>query len=426
MSTTTTTTTAPPPDLPVRLGWIGLGNMGIGMARNIQKHIAAMSATATTTSTATVTTAEMYPPLKVYNRTASRCAGVEELGGVRCESVAQVVQGSDVVFLSLSDDAAVLEMVDQLVNTPPSSSQPEPPHSQSQSQSRPQHNNAPPPLHGKIIIDTTTVHPDTTVAVQQTLAGQGGAQFAAMPVFGPAPVAAAGQLIAAFAGPRHVLDVISPFLGGVIAREVMYVGEEPEKAVLLKTTSNLLTATMTQAIAEAHVFAAKTGLPASTLERLLELNLGPYAHLTSRRMTSGVYCPPAGEAPWSDLSLALKDVGHGVDTARRRGMRLRAGEATLESLRMAARWAEHQQGQQGQEQGQSRRLDSSSLFGAVREENGLEFESEVVKGGMARWGKEGEVVSSLRDVLSVGCAGEILWAWIYRYESFVVVVVAMP
>jgi len=72
---------------PVRLGWIGLGSMGIEMARNIQKHIANSAGS---------------PPLKVYNRTASRCDGVVELGGVACQSVAQVVEGCDVVFLSVS------------------------------------------------------------------------------------------------------------------------------------------------------------------------------------------------------------------------------------------------------------------------------------------------------------------------------------
>lgn len=143
---------------------------------------------------------------------------------------------------------------------------------------------------------------------------------------------------------------------------------------------------MTLAIAEAHVFASKTGLPASTLERLLELNLGAYAHLTSQRMTSGVYCPGPGQAPWSDLDLALKDVGHGVDTAEKRGVVLHAGQATMEALKGAKGWAQRNGGDGGR-----RRLDSSSLFGAVREENGLEFESEAVRERdrkMAREGRE--------------------------------------
>ncbi|KAJ1333203.1 3-hydroxyisobutyrate dehydrogenase [Microdochium nivale] len=278
--------------------------------------------------------------------------------GVACGSAGEVLGGSDVVFLSLSDDAAVLAMIDTLIGSTSSAQES--------------------PVKGKIIIDTTTVHPDTTRRVAEMLAAHD-ARFAAMPVFGPAPVAAAGQLVAAFAGPADVLELVGPFIRGRRARGHGR-GEEPEKAVLLKTTSNLLTATITQAIAEAHVLAAKTGLPASTLERLLELNLGAYAHVTSQRMTSGVYCPAPGTAPWSDLDLALKDVGHGVDTAEGQGIKLRAGRAALESLQMAKRWAERNGGDDdGEGSGGVRRLDSSSLFGAIREENGLDFETDVVK-----------------------------------------------
>ncbi|KAI1654792.1 hypothetical protein F4813DRAFT_195905 [Daldinia decipiens] len=65
-------------------------------------------------------------------------------------------------------------------------------------------------------------------------------------------------------------------------------------------------------IAEAHVFAEKTGPGSTTLERLLALSFGTVAHSDSVRMTTGVYIPEKDQAPWSDLDLALKDVGHGV------------------------------------------------------------------------------------------------------------------
>jgi 3-hydroxyisobutyrate dehydrogenase-like beta-hydroxyacid dehydrogenase len=79
------------------------------------------------------------------------------------------------------------------------------------------------------------VHPDTSKAVSATLASSG-AHFAAMPVFGASPVAEAGTLLAAFAGPDAVLARVMPLLKGVIAREVLVVGTEPRAALLLKTT----------------------------------------------------------------------------------------------------------------------------------------------------------------------------------------------
>ncbi|KAI1867738.1 uncharacterized protein JN550_006879 [Neoarthrinium moseri] len=313
-------------------GWIGLGSMGTGMAKNIQAHLARSSA----------------QPLRVFNRTASRCIPLEESGARRCESIALLAQDCKVIFLSSSADEAVLSIVEQIIESGD--------------------------VEGKIVVDTTTVHPDTSKVVSARLARQG-AQFAAMPVFGASPAAASGTLLAAFAGPQDVLDLLSPLLKGVIAREVLVVGTEPEKALLLKTTGNLMMASLMQVVAEAHVFASKAGLPEATLERLLELNFGPVAYLDSVRMTTGVYCPGRGGAPWSDLNLAIKDVGHAIEIADKKGVSLKAGKAAFEGLGKAKEWANGE----GKVDGTDRTLDSTSLYGIVRQESGLDFESDLVK-----------------------------------------------
>ena len=123
-------------------------------------------------------------------------------------------------------------------------------------------------------------------------------------------------------------------------------------------------------IAESHVFAEKTGLPAPILEKLLELNFGAVAHSDSIRMTTGVYRPGEGEAPWSGLDLALKDVGHGVDCAQQNGVDLKVGKIALENLKAAKTWTDENGG---------RGLDSSSLYGVVRMQSGLDFETDFVK-----------------------------------------------
>ncbi|KAH8674302.1 hypothetical protein BX600DRAFT_457366 [Xylariales sp. PMI_506] len=332
MASTDSKTTANAPSAAV--GWIGLGSMGTGMAKNIQKHLSASGA----------------GPLRVYNRTASRCAPLEDIGAKKCESVAELVQGCSIIFISSSDDSAVNSIIEQAISSGA--------------------------VAGKAFIDTTTVHPDTTKAVAARLSSHGAA-FAAMPVFGASPAAEAGKLLAAFAGPQEVLEAISPFIKGVIAREVLVVGAEPDKALLLKTTGNLLMASLMQIIAEAHVFASQTGLPASTLERLLELNFGPVAYSDSTRMTGGVYCPGPGQGPWSDLDLGYKDVGHGIGLGERAGVSLRAGRAAYENLGRAREWAA--QPENAGRDGQKRKLDSSSLFGVVRMDSGLDFETEDVK-----------------------------------------------
>lgn len=312
------------------------------MASRIQKYLTEQNAQA----------------LKVYNRTGSRCEVLEKIGAIRSTSVEQLSRESTIIFISSSDDDAVVSITEQIISSGD--------------------------IRDKIVIDTTTVHPDTAKSVAEKM-GAAGARFASMPVFGASPAAAAGTLLAAFAGPDDVLQAASPLLKGVMAREVLVVGTEPEKAILLKTTGNLLMASLMQIIAEAHVLASKTGLPAATLERLLELNFGAVAHTDSVRMTSGVYCPAPGAAPWSSLDLALKDVGHGIGIAEREGVSARAGRIAYEGLEKARDWAQGEgrivedEGSKAAGQGRARPLDSTSLFGVVRQESGLDFETDLVK-----------------------------------------------
>ncbi|KAI1427330.1 hypothetical protein F5Y12DRAFT_738469 [Xylaria sp. FL1777] len=311
-----------------QVGWIGLGSMGNAMAKNIHAYLQSQCGTS----------------LCFYNRTASRGDALEALGGERCVSVAELASRSDIIFISASDDAAVKSIVEQIISSGSD-------------------------LENKIVVDTTTIHPNTTKGISEKL-GAHGAQFAATPVFGATPVAEQGKLLVAFAGSEDVYATIAPFLKGVIAREVLLVGKQPEKATLLKTAGNFMMAGLMEIIAEAHVFAEKTGLGADVLERLLELNFGTVAHSDSIRMTTGVYMPGKGEAPWSDLNLGLKDVGHGVDSAKQVGVSLKVGDTALEHLKRAKMYSD--------ENGH-RPLDSSSLYGIVRQDSGLDFRTEYVK-----------------------------------------------
>lgn len=54
------------------------------------------------------------------------------------------------------------------------------------------------------------------------------------PVFGATPAAESGTVLMAMAGPSQAIDQIARFGKGVIARDVMIVSDQPEKATLLK------------------------------------------------------------------------------------------------------------------------------------------------------------------------------------------------
>uniref|UniRef100_A0A8H7NCA8 6-phosphogluconate dehydrogenase NADP-binding domain-containing protein n=1 Tax=Bionectria ochroleuca TaxID=29856 RepID=A0A8H7NCA8_BIOOC len=309
-----------------RIGWIGLGSMGLGMASNLQKHLSKSAD---------------IPQLTYHNRTMSRGEPLQALGASPSETIRDLVANTDIIFISLSDDAALSQTLDSLL-----------------AEGAAEH------LHAKVIVDTSTVHPDSSVKARDRLAAKD-ALFVAAPVFGASPVAAEGKLLWIMAGPKIAVEAVTPYILDIMGRKIIQMGEDVRQSSLLKTAGNFVTAAMMEVVAEAHVFAEKTGLGDDAMSALFEFQYGPLAHSMSRRLTSGAYIPAPGERPWSDLRLALKDVAHGVRCAEDAGARLHVGELALKHLQEASR--------------EERPLDSSSLYGVLRRQAGLDFESDFVK-----------------------------------------------
>lgn len=170
--------------------------MGLGMAKNLQNFI--------------IHNPE-HRPLLYYNRTISRGEPLQQLGATPTSSAKDVVLQSDIIFISLSDDAALTATVDSILG--------------------PQHEVD---LVNKIIVDTTTVHPDTTTKVAEQLSKRG-ARFVAGPVFGASPVAAEGKLLWVLAGADEPIQAIEPFIVGTMGRGIIRAGVKPSQATLLKT-----------------------------------------------------------------------------------------------------------------------------------------------------------------------------------------------
>lgn len=299
--------------------------MGLPMASNLQRHLASIGG----------------PPLGYFNRTISRGDSLKSLGGVPASKPSELVSQSDIIFMSLSDDAALESTVDLILESDN--------------------------LQGKIIADSSTVHPDSSAKAQSRLA-QKGARFIASPVFGASPVAAQGKVLWVVAGQSEAVDAIVPYLGAM-GRDYIRLGEDVRQSGLMKTTGNFITAGMMEVVAEAHVLAEKTGLGSTALEALIEQQYGPLALSMSQRLTKGAYIPAPGDRPFSDLQLALKDVGHGITCAEQAGTRLEVAEVALGHLKEAGEFAERE----------GRLLDSSSMYGVLRVRAGLDFETEHVK-----------------------------------------------
>ena len=73
-----------------RLGFIGLGNMGFPMAKNLLNT---------------------FGNLVVYNRSQQKCKELERIGAVIATSVYDFTQNTDIIFLSLPGPQEVLEIV---------------------------------------------------------------------------------------------------------------------------------------------------------------------------------------------------------------------------------------------------------------------------------------------------------------------------
>lgn len=169
--------------------------MGLPMATNLQKHLVSVGA----------------PNLQYFNRTISRGDSLKGLGGLPSPTARELVASSDIVFMSLSDDSALESTLDAIIDT------------SSVNQ-----------IAGKVIADTSTVHPNSSAKAQARLAKKG-AKFVASPVFGASPVAAQGKLLWIVAGPDDSVQAISPFLEGVMGRGVIRVGEDVRQASMMKT-----------------------------------------------------------------------------------------------------------------------------------------------------------------------------------------------
>lgn len=301
--------------------FIGLGNIGRGMAKNIAEK------------------AELDGPLLLFNRTKQRATDLSAQISPGKSAVADTLEAgvaqADVIFVCLAHDKAVTDTVDAIV--------------------------AAGDVGGKLVVDCSTIHPDATEAAAAALAARG-ADFVACPVFGAPPMADSGNLVPVPAGPRAAVDRLRPFLEGVTARAVIDMAGEPHaKASTLKLVGNTFILNMVEQVAEGHVLAEKSGLGTQYTHRFLELLLPGIYPPYSTRMLSGDYWKR--EEPLFLADLARKDAGHALKIAKDSGVKLPNVETADRHLEMV--------------QKHTGKGDIAAIYGAVRQEAGLKFENDA-------------------------------------------------
>lgn len=168
-------------------------------------------------------------------------------------------------------------------------------------------------------------------------------------------------------GPAAALQRIEPYVKDVMGRSLINMGADVTQSSLLKIAGNICVVSFMEVIAEAHVFAEKTGLESGTLEQLLGNIFGPVVESYSRRLTTGGYAPGPSEKAGFDVALSIKDARHAQNCAKAVGARLEASEVALRNMEKA------QTLQPGKP------LDSSSMYGTIRVESGLDFYTDLCK-----------------------------------------------
>lgn len=281
----------------------------------------------------------LQSPLLIYNRTTQRATDLSaSLPAGKTTVVTDLnsaLSSATVIFTCLSNDEAVQSTISSLIKSGV-------------------------PLKDKLFIDCSTIHPDSTEKVAETILATG-AEFVAAPVFGAPAAADAGQLIGVLAGPKASVEKARPWFKGVTSKAEIDLSDKPYgKATTLKVIGNTFVVNMVEQLAEAHVLAEKIGLGTDPIHQLVSsLFPGPYAAYSTRMLTGDYH---KRDEPLFSVDLARKDARHAKNLAASVGVKLHNVETADAHL---ADLKEHA-GESG---------DIAGIYGAVRKESGLKFEN---------------------------------------------------
>lgn len=239
------------------IGFIGLGNMGRGMAANL---------------------INAGHQVTVYNRSPEKAEALVGKGATPARTVAEACR-AEVVFTMLADDGAVEAVTfgpDGIVASM---------------------------TEGATHVSSSTI----SVALSERLAGahgEAGQRYAAAPVFGRPEAASAAELFVVAAGGPAVLQPLFP-LFDAIGQRTFVVSEQPHTANLVKLSGNFLIASAIESLGEAVALVAKAGVDRLQYVDILTSTLfAAPAYQTYGGLIARQEFEPAGFA----ASLGLKDI----------------------------------------------------------------------------------------------------------------------
>ncbi|MCX7571760.1 NAD(P)-dependent oxidoreductase [Tumebacillus sp. DT12] len=200
-----------------KLGWIGLGNMGIPMVANLL--------------------AAGYD-VTVYNRTLDKADALRAKGAQVASTAQELVSGVDIVITMLTDSATVEAVLFGEAGA------------------------AAAMRAGQTLIDMSTIAPETSRSIGARLRAQG-IGFLDAPVSGSVKPATDGTLVILVGGDKELYETCSPIFRA-LGKASYHFGENGQGANA-KLAVNLMLGITMQGLSEALVLAEKTGLDRQTV-----------------------------------------------------------------------------------------------------------------------------------------------------------------
>lgn len=263
-----------------RIGWIGLGQMGNPMVtRLLDGNI----------------------EVGIYNRSPGKTDSLAAKGAKVYGSTIELVRDYPVIFLMVSDYAAVRDILSGEMLTK---------------------------LEGKIIVNMSTISPTENLAVKALVEAAGG-QFAEAPVSGSVGPATNGTLLILFGGDETVLNPLQKVFS-LVGKKTFHFGEVG-KGSGAKLVLNSLLGIFGEAYSEAMLMARQFGIDTDTIvEAIGGSAMDSPMFQTKKSLWANREFPPAFALKHAskDLNLAVKELEQSYNT-------LPALEATAASYRKA-------------------------------------------------------------------------------------------
>jgi 3-hydroxyisobutyrate dehydrogenase-like beta-hydroxyacid dehydrogenase len=296
-----------------RIGFIGIGLMGHGMAKNLL--------------------AKGYPLTFKVHRNRANLADLTAAGAVEVGDARALVAASDIVFFCVTGTPQVEEIIygadgllTALTGAPPVAARPPPAGARDElgAARRPSLGD------GMLVVDCSTSEPDSTARIRSDLAERGVIYIDA-PLARTPKEAEEGRLNTMVGADAATFERLQPVLKA-FCENVIHVGP-PGHGHVLKLVNNFLALSIATSTAEAFAAAAKSGL---SLRKLYEV-------VTAGGVNSGVFQMIAAKAVEGDLtgmkftiSNGRKDMSYYTHLAESHGTASYIGEAVHQSLVQAA------------------------------------------------------------------------------------------